>query len=85
LQWDIREMPRKVFRFCYSAFASISFRIGIWYADSDRHELCFVSSAQIVSARLVRGVAPDGPSLMWVIFKTKAPYFHRSLKECPGR
>jgi hypothetical protein len=36
---------------------------------------CFVSSAQIVSARLVRGVAPDGPSLMWVIFKTTAPYF----------
>ena len=34
-----------------------------------------VSSAQIVSARLVRGVAPDGPSLMWVIFKTAAPYF----------
>ena len=34
-----------------------------------------VSSAQIVSARLVRGVAPDGPSLMWVIFKTTAPYF----------
>ena len=36
---------------------------------------CFVSSAQIVSARLVREVAPDGPSLMWVIFKTTAPYF----------
>ena len=39
LQWGIREIPRKVFRFCYSAFASISFRTGIWYADSDRHEL----------------------------------------------
>ena len=36
---------------------------------------CFVSSAQIVSALLVCGVAPDGPSLMWVIFKTTAPYF----------
>jgi hypothetical protein len=29
LQWDIREILRKVFRFCYSAFASISFRTGI--------------------------------------------------------
>jgi hypothetical protein len=39
LQWGIREMSRKVFRFCYSVFASISFRTGIWYADSNRHEL----------------------------------------------
>jgi hypothetical protein len=32
-------MPRKIFRSCNAAFASVSFRAGVRYADSDRHEL----------------------------------------------
>jgi hypothetical protein len=35
----------------------------------------FASSTQIVSARLVCGVAPDEPSLTRVIFKTWPPHF----------
>ena len=39
MQWYIREMPRKILRSCNAVFASVSFRAGSRYADSDCHEL----------------------------------------------
>ena len=85
LQWDIREMPREVFRFCDSAFASISFRTVIWYADSDRHELvlrklCANRQHTLAARGCSRRTKFDVGNL-----QDDSPYFRARLKECPGR
>jgi hypothetical protein len=86
LQWGISEMPRKVFRFCYSAFASISFRTGIWYADSDRHELVLRKLCANRQRTLgARGCSRRTKFDVGNLQDDGALFFHRSLKECPGR